>query len=196
MSESSHNQPHDDELPPVVEQHPQDDVFADSIDAGVPTESRDDEMDRLRRTANEADKRVLQAQAEAENFRKRMRRDFEDQIRYASMPMVVDLLQVRDNLHRAIDAVQVDTAKGDAQSAVAGLKDGVSMVVKLLDDTLAKYGVVEIPAEGQTFDPNFHQAITQMANPDLSPGTIVHVATAGFKMHDRVVRPAQVIVSS
>jgi molecular chaperone GrpE len=193
MSESPNTDPQDTELPPFAEQqHPQDDVFADSIDAAMPTESRDQEMERLRRAADDADKRVLMAQAEAENFRKRMRRDFEDQIRYAAMPMVVDLLQVRDNLHRAIDAV-----KGDSEStAVGGLRDGVSMVAKLLDDTLAKYGVVEIPAEGKAFDPNFHEAITQMANPDLAPGTIVHVATAGFRMHDRVVRPAQVIVSN
>ena len=149
--------------------------------------SRDEEMESLRRTAEEADKRVLQAQAEAENFRKRMRRDFEDQLRYASLPMVADLLQVRDNLLRAIDA---------AETGDDGLKEGVQMVVKMLDDTLAKYGITEIAAEGQSFDPNVHEAISQMESPSHESGEIVHVATAGFKMHDRVIRPSQVVVAS
>lgn len=160
----------------------------EAVEIGA-AETRDEEMERLRATAAEADKRVLMAQAEAENFRKRMRRDFEDQLKYAALPMVTDILQVRDNLIRALEAAEnaADTA---------GLKDGVAMVAKQLDDTLAKYAVVEIPAEGELFDPNFHEAISQMPSDAHPAGTVSHVAATGFQMHERVVRPSQVIVSS
>ncbi|MGB7323655.1 MAG: nucleotide exchange factor GrpE [Rubripirellula sp.] len=153
------------------------------------TETRDDEMERLRQTAESADKRVLMAQAEAENFRKRMRRDFEDQLKFAAAPLVNDILQVRDNLYRAMESAGDDPA-------VAGLKDGVAIVAKQLDDTMAKYSIREIPALGELFDPNFHEAISQMPSPDHAEGMIAHVAATGFQMHDRVIRPSQVIVST
>ncbi len=152
-------------------------------------EPRDEEMERLRVTADAADKRVLMAQAEAENFRKRMRRDYEDMLKFAAMPLVTDILQVRDNLNRALE---VSESSGES----AGLREGVAMVAKQLDDALAKYGVREIPAEGELFDPNFHEAISQMPSDQYAPGTVSHVAVTGFQMHDRVVRPSQVVVSS
>ena len=202
MSET--NQPEDqhDEFDPEANDHEGTDHEAEDFaanfdeaigdgDAGVQTsvgETRDEEMERLRRTADEADKRVLQAQAEAENFRKRMRRDMEDQLKYAAVPVVTDVLQVRDNLNRALDAA------GDGE-AIVGLRDGVAMVVKQLDDALAKHGVREIPAAGELFDPNFHEAIQQMPS-DAPEGTVAHVAATGFQMHERVIRPSQVIVST
>lgn len=155
-------------------------------------ETRDEEMMRLRGEVEEASKRVLQAQAEAENFRKRLRRDTEDQLKFAGMPLINDILQVRDNLLRAIDAA---SAAGDGESAT-GLTEGVSMVRKQLDDVLAKHAIKEIPTEGELFDPNFHEAISQMPHPEIPSGMVAHVATPGFQMHDRVVRPAQVVVST
>lgn len=177
--------------------HPEDvasDQGDDQIDADheeavdEALESRDEEMERLRATAEEADKRVLMAQAEAENFRKRMRRDYEDQIKFAAVPLVTDVLEVRDNLLRALVATE---NAPDSE----GLKEGVAMVAKQLDDTLAKYAVHQIPAEGEAFDPNVHEAISQMPS-DLPAGMVAHVAQTGFQMHDRVVRPSQVVVST
>jgi molecular chaperone GrpE len=159
------------------------------LDQASEPETRDEEMDRLRVTAAEADKRVLMAQAEAENFRKRMRRDFEDQLKFAAVPLVIDILQVRDNLLRALEAAGTG-------SDSAGLSEGVAMVVKQLDDTLAKYEVREIPAAGELFDPNFHEAISQMPSEDVESGLVAIVAQTGFQMHDRVIRPAQVVVST
>jgi len=190
------NQPDDTSRPPVDNETdaPVDDLSNDQQDDAPEVEvsvgeTRDEEMERLRRTADEADKRVLQAQAEAENFRKRMRRDLEDQLKYAALPLVNDILQVRDNLYRAIEAA------GEGE-AVAGLRDGVAMVAKQFDDTLAKYGVKEIPAAGELFDPNYHEAISQMPSEDVAKDFVVHVAVTGFQMHDRVVRPSQVVVSA
>ncbi len=152
-------------------------------------ETRDEAMDRMRTEVQEAEKRVLLAQAEAENFRKRMRRDYEDQIKFSPMAVVSDILEVRDNLIRAIEAA-------DAGGDIAGLKEGVEMVAKQLDDALAKHSVREIPAEGELFDPNYHEAISQMPSAEHPEGTIAHVAQTGFQMHDRVVRPSQVVVST
>ena len=151
-------------------------------------ETRDEEMDRLREAANSADGRVLKAQAEAENFRKRLRRDYEDQVKYAPVPLVTDVLEVRDNPLRGLEA-----AKNSADAG--GLQEGVEMVVKQLDDFLTKHAVLQIPTEGEQFDPNFHEAISQMPS-EAESGMVAHVAQVGFKMHDRVVRPSQVVVST
>ncbi len=161
-----------------------DDIYGDDT-----PESRDELIERLQASADSAEKRVLMAQAEAENFRKRMRRDYEDQLRYASVPLVNDLLQVRDNLHRAIEAAE-------SSAEASSLREGVAMVAKQLDDTLAKYQIHEIPSLGQTFDPNVHEAISQMPSTDHAEGMIAHVAVSGYKMHDRVIRPSQVVVST
>jgi len=170
-----------------ADRSPNDEALRDEVANETPP-TRDEEMDRLRRTAVEADKRVLQAQAEAENFRKRMRRDLEEQLKFAATDLVIDLLNVRDNLKRAIDA-----AETGHQSV--GLREGVQIVVKQLDDVLSKHGVVEIPAQGEEFDPNVHEAISQIPS-DTESGKIAHVAVSGFKLHDRVIRPSQVVVST
>ncbi|SMP46501.1 molecular chaperone GrpE [Neorhodopirellula lusitana] len=164
-----------------------DQVFDDQSQAQP--ETRDEEMDRLRAEVEAADKRVLLAQADAENFRKRMRRDYEDQLKFAPLAVITDILQVRDNLVRAIEAASTENQGAE------GLREGVAMVAKQLDDALAKHGVEEIPAAGEQFDPNFHEAISQMPCPDVEEGKVAHVAVTGFRMHGRVIRPAQVVVS-
>ena len=101
----------------------------------------------------------------------------------------LDILSVRDNLLRAL-------AAAESTSDAAGLKEGVAMVAKQLDDALAKYSVQEIPALGEEFDPNCHEAISQMPSEEYPAGVVSHVAQSGFRMHDRVIRPSQVVVSS
>lgn len=165
------------------------DEVLEEVTGEVVAETRDEEMERLRAETSEAEKRVLMAQAEAENFRKRMRRDYENQVKFAPLGLVSDILQVRDNLVRAIEAAE-------SSEDMAGLKEGVAMVAKQLDDTLGKHAVKPIPAEGELFDPNFHEAISQMPSDDVASGTVAHVAVTGFQMHDRVVRPSQVVVST
>ncbi len=160
---------------------------------GEQAESRDEEIERLRATADGADKRVLLAQAEVENVRKRLSRDYQKLLKYASEPLVVDFLVVRDNLIRALEAAESST---DSDGLRDGLRDGVAIVVKQLDDTLAKHDVREIPAAGETFDPNYHEAISYIPSDEHASGKVAVVAVTGFQMHDRVVRPSQVVVSS
>jgi molecular chaperone GrpE len=150
----------------------------------------DSELNRMKREVDQANQRVLLAQAELENFRKRTRKDYEEQLRFAALPLIEDLLQVRDNLMRAIEAAS--TASGSVES----LQAGVNMVAKQLDDILAKHGIRPIQSIGETFNPNFHQAIAQAPSETHGPGTIAIEATTGFQMHGRVVRPSQVVVST
>jgi len=137
----------------------------------------------------EAEKRVLFAQADLENFRKRMRREREDELKYANVPLISDLLPVLDNLQRAIESAE----KGDPQSG--GILDGVRLVEKQLRETMKKRGCEEIDAAGTPFDPNLHEAILQQPNADVEPGTVLQVTQVGYQMYDRVIRPSQVIVS-
>ncbi len=142
----THN-PTDDLENTIDESHSIDEVMAAEGSAETATpqiETRDEEMARLRGEVADANNRVLMAQADLENFRKRMRRDVEDQIRFAAIPIVNDLLQVRDNLVRAVEAA----AAGEAANN-DGLRDGVKMLVKQFDDTLAKHAITAIASVGQ-----------------------------------------------
>lgn len=160
----------------------------ESADAAM---SAVDQIDELKSRLERADKDVLIAQAELENYRKRTRRDVEMQVRYATVPLVQDILQVRDNLHRALEA-SGPPESGESQ----GLREGVAMVSRMLDDTLGKHGCTPIPAVGEVFDPNFHEAISQVPSDEHAAGVVAHEAVKGFRLHDRVVRPSQVVVST
>jgi molecular chaperone GrpE len=136
----------------------------------------------------EANKRVLQAQAELENFRKRIRREMEDQQRYAAAPVVRDLLTVVDDLERAI-------AAAEKSEDAAGLLAGVKMVEARLRGVLEQHGCEKIEAAGAPFDPALHEAILMQPSDQHQAGTVMQVTQQGYRMHDRVVRPAQVIVA-
>jgi molecular chaperone GrpE len=133
--------------------------------------------------------RLLRLQAELENFRKRMQREMEQSRQYQALPLARDLLPVLDNLRRALGAAE---AAGNA----AELVEGVNMVVKQFEDVLARHLVVPIEAVGQPFDAHLHEAVQQVPSPDHPPMTVVAEVERGYLLHDRVVRPAKVIVSS
>lgn len=167
------------------------DADVDATDATSGLQPAEDEADRLRGELDEASRRLLMAQADLENFRKRVRRDYEEQIRYAAVPLLQDVLQVRDNLARALAASAAVEGNGGG-----GLRDGVAMVAKLLEDTLAKHGCQSIPALGEPFDPNVHEAISQIPSDAVPAGHVAHEAVTGYRLHDRVIRPSQVVVST
>ena len=140
--------------------------------------------DRLR----EAEDRVLRAQAELENFRKRSQREFDDARRYREMDVLRDLLPVLDNVRRAIEA---SGRTADVQT----LRSGFEMTAQQLEKLLDAHGCRTIETDGTPFDPTVHEAIQQQPAPDVAPGTVVATASRGYRLHDRVVRPAQVVVS-
>lgn len=136
----------------------------------------------------EAQDRLLRTQAELENFRKRSRREYEDAQRYREIDLLRDLLPVLDNAHRAIDAA-------DKTADVESLRSGFRMMAQQLEKLLGSHGCLTIETDGAPFDPTIHDAILQQPVPGVTAGTIVGTATKGYRLHDRVVRPAQVIVA-
>ena len=159
---------------------------------GAPEASLGDlesQMAQLQGELQRANNEVLKAQAEMENFRKRMRREMFEEARYAALPLVNELLPALDNLQRAIEAAEQTGATGP-------LVDGVKMVIGQLEAALAKNGCVKIEALGQEFDPHLHMALMQEPSAEVSAGHVSRVLQSGYKMHDRVVRPVQVFVST
>jgi molecular chaperone GrpE len=127
--------------------------------------------------------------ADFENYQKRMKRDLAEERRYAQVPLASDLLAVLDNLERATAAAQQAGEKGP-------LVQGVAMVHSQLLDSLRRHGVTPIEAQGQPFDPNHHQAVTQQPSKEHPPMTVLQVLEQGYLIHDRVLRPARVVVST
>jgi molecular chaperone GrpE len=156
---------------------------------GAFEESAESEVEKLRTDMQEAGDRLLRAQAELENYRKRARRELDDAIKYATMPLLRDLLPVLDNFGRAIAAAEKTPEQG------GGLLDGVKMVSQALESALARHDCKKIEALGKPFDPAFHEAISQQPSAEHPPQTVMLVAQDGYTLYDRVVRPAQVIVS-
>lgn len=174
---------------------PESDVQDEALDAVLDSvDDSDDQspeqiVDLLEQQLSDLKERELKAQAELENFRKRILRDTEQQIKYASAGLVRDLLEVVDNLNRATEAATQSGERG-------GLVDGVKMVLGQLTSVLEKHHCKQIVALGAPFDPNIHQAISQQPSADYAAGTVAYEASVGYMLHDRVVRPSMVIVST
>jgi len=158
----------------------------EAIDDQVFAADSSSELTKLQQDLSEANEKILRGQAELENYRKRVRREMEDERRYALLPFAKDLLSVVDNLERAIAAGQEGSE----------LLDGVKMVSAQLQSVLSQHQCVRIDTVGQPFDPNFHQAIAQEASSEHPAGTVTREAQSGYKLFDRVIRPAQVFVST
>jgi molecular chaperone GrpE len=146
------------------------------------------ELQALKSKLDETEKLYLRSQAELENFRKRMRREMEDERRYANLPLMRDLLTVVDNIQRAIEAAQTSEEK-------SGLLEGVNMVAGQLATILERYHCKRIEALGKSFDPNLHEAIGQEPSETHPANTVTREMQAGFQLHGRVIRPATVFVS-
>lgn len=193
MSNSKHPQ-HDSTFDPIedlkADPHTKDSVFAEAGESEpAADESPEQLVDALEQQVAQLRDRELKAQAELENFRRRMMRDLETQLKFASMPLVNDLLEVVDNLHRA-------TESATGTSSVDGIVAGVRMVQQQFANVLAKHHCKPIPGVGHAFDPNVHQAIAQQPSDQYPAGTVMLETSRGFMMHDRVVRPSMVIVST
>ncbi len=136
-----------------------------------------------------ANDRALRLQAEMQNLRSRTSREIADERRYAAMPVLRDLLPVLDNIDRAIEAA---AKAGESENLLAGFR----LVKQQLDTILVRHQCEPIKAEGESFDPNIHEAILHQPSATVPADHVVMVTQPGYKLHDRVVRPAQVIVSS
>ena len=135
------------------------------------------------------DDQILRLQAEMENVRARTSREITEVRKYSALPVITDLLPVIDNIDRAIEAAE---KAGEAENLLAGFR----LVKQQLHTLLVRNDCEPIPALNEVFDPNFHQAILQQPSDTVPAGHVILVAQQGYKIFDRVVRPAQVIVST
>ncbi len=151
-----------------------------------------EELDALRAERDELRDRFMRALADAENSRKRADRDRREAEQYGSTRLARDLLPVFDNLKRALDS-----ATDETRAQAAALIEGVDLTLRELTNVMTKHGMTPIsPAAGDTFDPQLHQAMFEAPVPGTKAGQIIQVMTDGFMLHDRLLRPAQVGVSS
>lgn len=151
-----------------------------------------EEIAALRAERDELRDRFMRALADVENIRKRSERERREAEQYGSARLARDLLPVYDNLKRALDA-----AGEDPGAVEKALLEGVELTLKELLSVLGKHGVRPVsPAPGDPFDPQLHQAMFEAAVPGTKAGDIIQVMTEGFMQHERLLRPAQVGVSS
>ncbi|HUL09885.1 MAG TPA: nucleotide exchange factor GrpE [Candidatus Acidoferrum sp.] len=135
----------------------------------------------------------LRALAETENVRRRVQRDRDEALKFATTGLAKDLLPVADNLRRALDAIPKEAL--DTDEALRNLATGVEMTERLLLAALERHQVKRIDALGQKFDSNLHQAMFELPGTGQPAGTVVQVLEAGYTIHDRLLRPALVGVA-
>ncbi|MEL7543740.1 MAG: nucleotide exchange factor GrpE, partial [Pseudomonadota bacterium] len=152
-----------------------------------------DEITKLVEENADLKDRMLRMAADMENLRKRTEREKADTSKFAVSRFAEDMLSVGDNLSRALTAVPEDMEDKDA--ALRTLRDGIAMTGQELDSKLAKHGVVKDDPKGELFDPNKHQAISQIPDENVPAGHITDVFQTGYMIADRVLRPAMVVVS-
>jgi molecular chaperone GrpE len=145
--------------------------------------------ERAERDRDELRSLAQRTRADFENYQKRMQRDLAQERRYAHGPLAAELLPALDNLDRA-------TAAAKQVGETGPLVQGVAMVQSQLLDVLRRHGVTRIEAEGKPFDPNLHQAVMQQPAEGIPPGTVLQVLEQGYMIHERVLRPARVVVSA
>jgi molecular chaperone GrpE len=130
----------------------------------------------------------LRSQAEMENMKKRFQKDRQDLIKYGNETLTKQLLPVADNLEKALD-------HSEDENSIEALREGVDLTLKGLMNVLEKAGVEVVEAVGASFDPNFHEAVSEQEDDRAAPGTVLKELQKGYLLNQRLVRPAMVIIN-
>jgi len=165
---------------------------ADAIEAEVTAESEpslEELVTQLQEDVLAARDSALRAQADAQNVKRRSEQEVEKARKFALERFSGDLLPVVDNLERSLEAA----SGGDDLSK--SISEGVELTLKSLMDVLKKFNVEPVNPEGEPFDPQLHQAMTMLENPDMEPNTVMGVMQKGYTLNGRLLRPAMVMVS-
>ncbi len=167
----------------------------DSAESSTPTEppatdlqNQDEFMGQLQGDLERFRDLALRSQADFENFRKRAAREKDDALKYANTGFLEKLIPIIDNFELGLSAARTS---GEGSAILTGME----MVARQLNDFLTQVGVEPVNAEGQEFDPNLHEAVAQEASKTVPEGRIVRQMRKGFKLRDRLLRPATVVVS-
>lgn len=135
--------------------------------------------------------RLMRTLADLENTRRRAQRDREDALKFGVQKFARDMCEVADNLQRALDS----TAADDASEETKAVLQGVTITRDSLKQIFERHGIREIEAKDQKFDPNLHEAMTEIDVPGAPPSTCIDVIERGYLLHDRLLRPARVVVT-
>ena len=169
-----------DETPDETEQEP------DSMD---PVEKLESELQAARLEAAEARQDMLRMQADMENLRKRLVREHENSRLRTLERFMSDLLPVRDSLERGLEAAS------DPAATVEALTEGKQLIMKMLTKAMSDHGLKTIDPSGEPFDPEKHEAMTMLTVDQFDENTVIEVIEKGYQLHDRLIRPAKVVVS-
>lgn len=168
-------------------------------DKKVEMESRTEEKDyqeledQIRAAEEDAKShydKLLRVMAEFENFKKRIHKETSENLQYSNEKILTDLLPVLDDLDRVLEHVPEDGSED-----VKTIAHGVELVRRNMLAALEKYGLSEVQARGQPFDPTIHEAIATSQDPDIDPDTVMTVHRKGYRLHDRLLRAAMVTVN-
>lgn len=166
-----------------------------TIDQPTDAESSDvsslsEEAQRIEQLESELEKakdQAIRAVAEAQNTRRRAEQDVEKARKFALEKFVKELLPVIDSLEKALESMATDASEVH--------REGVEMTLKMQLNALSKFGVKPFDPQGEPFDPQFHEAMTMVPNPNMDPNTVMDVMQKGYTLNERLVRPAMVVVS-
>ncbi|MDN6180502.1 MAG: nucleotide exchange factor GrpE [Halomonas subglaciescola] len=164
-----------------------DTVSTDDESANPEAEMLAAQVEELERSLAEAKDQALRTAAEAQNIRRRAEQESEKARKFALEKFVKELLPVVDSLEKALDAMGEDATEAH--------REGVSMTLKMQRDVLEKFNVEQVDPHGEPFDPQVHEAMAMVPNPDMEPNTVMEVVQKGYLLNDRLVRPAMVVVS-
>lgn len=146
-------------------------------------------IEQLEAELQQAKENTLRAAAEAQNIRRRAEADVEKAHKFGQEKIVSDMLVVADNLERALASVE------GADEQFKAVTEGLELTLKSLIDGLKRHKVEQIDPKGEPFDPEYHQAMTMVPNPEVEPNTVIDVFQKGYTLHGRLVRPAMVVVA-
>ena len=170
----------------VTGEEPKVENFPDAEAAASPLEAAEKQIADLK-------DQLLRAMAETQNLRRRSTREKEDATKYSIANFARDMLNVGDNMRRAIDAAPEGSGEGD--DALASLVQGIEMTERELLATMTRHGIKAVEPMGEKFDHNLHQAMFEVPDAENAPGTVVQVIQAGYVIGERLLRPAMVGVS-
>ena len=191
MSEENNNKLEEQDLEnPTLEKEEQ--VSEEPKDQEEAEISPEDLIEKLNEEITSLKDQRLRAVAELENFRKRAEKDQSDALKYGISNFAKEIINIRDNIERAQSSISDEAKKNEAIKSVI---EGIDLIAQSVVSTFEKIGIKKIESLNEKFDHNLHQAMMEIENEELEPGTIVQELIPGYTLHDRLLRPAMVGVS-
>ena len=160
----------------------------------MPDDPEEGSVEALTKEVADAKDRALRTLADMENLRRRGEKDVADARAYAVTNFARDMVNVADNLRRAIESVPAD-AREAVEGVLKSVLEGIELTERDLLNTLERHGIKKLDPVGQKFDPNFHQAMYEVPDSSVPSGTVVQVVQGGYKIGERILRPALVAVT-